>query len=160
MMNDGRRAVPQVDGFVHCCHEHVRWGDLDSFGHVNNVQFLRYLESGRIAYVHALVDGPVEPHGRTVVLADQRCAYLHQITWPGDLDVYTRTVALGRSSFQIEQIICRAGDGVAVAWGRGVVVWFDFDAQRAVPMPDAFRQRVLAYERVRPGDTRQVSAGA
>lgn len=28
----------------------VAWGDMDAFGHVNNVQYYRYIESARIAY--------------------------------------------------------------------------------------------------------------
>ena len=28
----------------------VRWGDMDSFQHVNNVSYFRYFESARIAY--------------------------------------------------------------------------------------------------------------
>ena len=28
----------------------VQWGDMDSFGHVNNVVYLRWFESARIAY--------------------------------------------------------------------------------------------------------------
>ncbi|MGH8155396.1 MAG: acyl-CoA thioesterase [Rhodanobacteraceae bacterium] len=158
-MNDIKQHIPTVDRFVHCYHEHVRWGDLDSFGHVNNVQFFRYLESGRIAYVRAMVDGPVGAQGESPILADQRCSYLRQITWPGDLDVYTRTVALGRSSFHLEQIVRRVGDGEIVALGNGVVVWFDFNAQRAAPIPEALRRRVLAYERVRPEDARARRTG-
>ena len=34
--------------------QHVAWGDMDAFGHVNNVQYYRYIESARIAYLMAL----------------------------------------------------------------------------------------------------------
>ena len=32
----------------------VAWGDMDAFGHVNNVQYYRYMESARISYLNAL----------------------------------------------------------------------------------------------------------
>ena len=32
----------------------VAWGDMDAFGHVNNVQYYRYIESARIAYLMVL----------------------------------------------------------------------------------------------------------
>lgn len=32
----------------------VAWGDMDAFGHVNNVQYYRYIESARIAYLMKL----------------------------------------------------------------------------------------------------------
>ena len=35
--------------FSHVFSCAVRWGDMDAYGHVNHAQFLRYLESARIA---------------------------------------------------------------------------------------------------------------
>ena len=32
----------------------VRWGDMDSFQHVNNVSYFRYFESARIQYFEAI----------------------------------------------------------------------------------------------------------
>ena len=29
----------------------VAWGEMDSFGHVNNVVYFRYIETSRIAYM-------------------------------------------------------------------------------------------------------------
>ena len=39
----------------------VQWGELDSFGHVNNVVFLRWFESARIAYFErcGVLDGMI-----------------------------------------------------------------------------------------------------
>lgn len=37
----------------------VAWGDMDAFGHVNNVQYYRYIESSRILYMEkALLHKP------------------------------------------------------------------------------------------------------
>ncbi|MDT3400232.1 thioesterase family protein [Streptomyces sp. B1866] len=35
----------------------VRWSDMDAFGHVNNVQFLRYLEEARVDFIWRLAPG-------------------------------------------------------------------------------------------------------
>jgi len=32
----------------------IAWGDMDAFGHVNNVIFYRYIESARLAYLDQL----------------------------------------------------------------------------------------------------------
>ncbi len=38
----------------------VAWGDMDAFGHVNNVQYYRYIESSRILYMEkALLHKPI-----------------------------------------------------------------------------------------------------
>jgi len=35
----------------------VRWADMDAYGHVNNVAFLRYLEEARIDFMFRLAPG-------------------------------------------------------------------------------------------------------
>ncbi|HCA88501.1 MAG TPA: thioesterase, partial [Streptomyces sp.] len=35
----------------------LRWSDMDAFGHVNNVVFLRYLEEARIDFMFRLAPG-------------------------------------------------------------------------------------------------------
>ena len=32
----------------------IAWGDMDAFGHVNNVMYYRYMESARIGYFDQL----------------------------------------------------------------------------------------------------------
>ena len=44
----------------------TRWGDCDMFGHVNNVQFVRYYESGRLDYFHR----DIKPSNILVALFD------------------------------------------------------------------------------------------
>ena len=34
--------------------QEVAWGDMDAFGHVNNVLYYRYIESARLAYLMKL----------------------------------------------------------------------------------------------------------
>jgi acyl-CoA thioester hydrolase len=47
----------------------LRWADMDAFGHVNNVVFLRYLEEARIDFMFRLApgEGDVSFPGGTVV---------------------------------------------------------------------------------------------
>ena len=59
-MQDLIRAYPVTIEFP------IAWGDMDAFQHVNNVMYLRYFESARIAYF-----GKIDPRAVifSVVLA-------------------------------------------------------------------------------------------
>jgi len=35
---------------LHTAHIPVRWGDMDSYGHVNNILYMQYLEEARVAW--------------------------------------------------------------------------------------------------------------
>ena len=54
----------------------VAWGDMDAFGHVNNVQYYRYIESARIAYFDAL---QVFTEDVLTVVASSQCKYLKPV---------------------------------------------------------------------------------
>ena len=141
----------QRSDFRHFYEMPVRWGDLDAFGHVNNVQFIRFLESGRVAYVEDVLGMPVGVGtGENIILADLQCAFRSQLEYPGVVEVATRVSRLGSSSFDLTAAIYRRGEAQAAATSKGVLVWFDFDAQRARPIPEHVRRAIIAYEPVAP----------
>lgn len=139
-----------LEDFVHRHREPIRWGDMDAFGHVNNVQFFRYLESARVEYATAVLSEEVKSEGQNIILADIRCAFRRQLQWPGEVEVYTRASRVGRTSFDLEQVVLRADAREVVATSETVLVWFDFAAQKPTPVPDHIRKRLVAYEKVRP----------
>ena len=54
----------------------VRWGDMDSFQHVNNVIYFRYFESARIQYFEAVgLMNIVEQLGIGPILGSTSCCY-------------------------------------------------------------------------------------
>lgn len=135
--------------FVHRFPIAVRWGDMDAYGHVNNVNFLRYFESGRVAYAHDAYDRPVGANGENVILADTQCSFKRQLHYPSDITILSRTSRVGRTSMTMEQLILQ-GEGELVATSRSVMVWFDFQSQRPVPVPDSLKSRLRRYEAALP----------
>lgn len=142
--------TPDPDDYVHRHREAIRWGDMDSFGHVNNVEFFRYLESARVEYAMTVLADEVRASGENIILADLHCAFQRQLRWPGAVDIHTRTVRVGRTSIALHQLMCLADTRDIVASADTVLVWFDFTAQRPAPVPDNIRRRIGSYERTPP----------
>lgn len=138
--------------FVHFTSLPVQWGDMDALGHVNNAIYFRYVESGRIAYFDALVDGfwANTGAGEGPILADIQCSFLGQLRYPAQIEVGTRTSKLGGKSLTIEAGIFPAGAPDPVATSRAVVVWFDYVRQSTAPLRPDLRERIIAFEAVRP----------
>ena len=74
--------------FSHVFSCAVRWGDMDAYGHVNHTQFLRYLESARVALFEELC-GAALP---TLVVAEVRCRYLAELRYPATITVHSAAV--------------------------------------------------------------------
>lgn len=124
----------------------MRWADMDAFGHVNNVQFLRYLESARIAYALSVYTSELQAEGQNIILANISCAFRRQLKWPGEVDILTRTVGLGRTSIRLEQLMYLAGTEAIAAKAESVLVWFDFERQLPAQIPEELRQNVAKFE--------------
>ena len=119
----------------------IRFADLDPANHVNNVAYAQYFESGRVAFWRDAGRHLVVP-GTMGVIAKLVIDYRAQMDFPGEVEVGTRVLSLGRSSTRLGQGLFR--DGVCVATSVSVGVLVDKDTARSTPMPDALRQAVLA----------------
>ncbi|TAM09011.1 MAG: acyl-CoA thioesterase [Nevskiaceae bacterium] len=134
----------------------VRWDDMDSLGHVNNARYMTYAEAARLAYFEPLMGE--EPGSRNLglgmILASISCDFLQQLRYPADIVVGTRVTHVGRSSLTMEQTVFEGERAVANL--RAVMVWFDYAAQKAVPIPD----RARAYIAEREGAVAAADRGA
>jgi acyl-CoA thioester hydrolase len=126
----------------------VRWGDADVLGHINNVQFVRYLESARVAYCEAVLDLPFVV-GMTSgwILADMQCTYLQQVHYPCDLEVLTRISKVGNKSVTIVADIYRQGEDSPVISSKGIMVWFDYAGQQTTAVPDDIKAKISVFEK-------------
>ena len=127
----------------------VRWGDLDSFGHVNNAKYFTYCESARMSYFAAVrmtEHRETESHGPALAAANLN--FRQQVRWPAELEVATRVVEIGRSSFKMEYEIFHRGTDERVADGAGVLVWVDYGTGKSSPLPEGLKEEIRRFERM------------
>ena len=116
--------------------EKLRFSDTDMIGHVNNVAFAALLESGRTAFGHFHLF-PNMPDGYLVVMARVEIDYRRELHWPAVVDIGTRIVAVGNSSYVMGQGVFK-GD-LCVATGRTTLVMIDRTQRRSARLPDSYR---------------------
>lgn len=130
-------------------HLAVRWGDMDTLGHVNNAKFFTYEESSRIAYFQPLAaDDPRMWKDYGLILASIGSDFIAQLRYPAELEIGTRIVRIGRSSMNTLSGLF-LGDTL-VAAVRGVVVWFDYINQKPAAVPPHIREWIRAREVIAP----------
>jgi len=118
----------------------VTWGEMDALGHVNNIRYLAWAETARIALFRKLGMSvlPGDPVGP--ILARIENDYLEPVESPAQVTVGIRAERVGNSSLTLEHAIWHAGDpGRVVARGRAVVVLINYDSQEKVRVPDGIR---------------------
>ncbi len=131
-----RRSLPTLDDFPVHEIERLRFGDLDTQGHVNNVAFAELLESGRIYFFRDTFRPALEAHQGTVV-ARVAIDYLGELHWPGEVTIGTVVTRIGSSSITLKQGLF-SGDRCA-AICESVIVVIDHQKRHSCPMPEAAR---------------------
>lgn len=96
-----------------------RFGDLDSFRHVNNAAMASFLEDARARFNRAsgFVANPPE---FGMVVASMTIDFLCEAGYPAPLTIGTALAEVGRTSFVKRQLVVQ--DGRPVALGRAVMV--------------------------------------
>jgi acyl-CoA thioester hydrolase len=135
--------VSGTDGawpFTHT--DRVRFSDLDAMGHLNNVAFLQFFESARIAFLKDLIPehDPTDPSDFGLIFAECRINYRSPAFFEEDIATSVRPSEIARSSFRIEFEMRSERDGRLLAEGYGVLVGYRYGEGRAAPLPDRARE--------------------
>jgi len=121
----------------------VRYRDLDPMGHVNNAVYLTYLETARIRYLQAVLDGGLQ--AGSIVVANVDIDFRAPIRRNQDaVTVGVRPAEIGTTSVTLEYEI-RAGDRTA-AVAESTFVSYDADAGEPTPVPDDWRAAIGASD--------------
>lgn len=113
----------------------LRFGDTDALGHINNAVYASYSELGRIDFIERL---QLPPGG--FILARLAIDFRRQVLLSDSCHITTEVLALGNTSFTMRQVLY-ANDKLAAEF-EAVVVWFDYELNRPVRVPDEVRERL------------------
>jgi acyl-CoA thioester hydrolase len=128
----------------HVSHVPLRWADMDAFGHVNNVVYLRYLQEARVdmLFVHAPRQG-AEQLARGVVVRRHEIRYRAPLHFrPAPVRVETWVTEVRAASFGLGyEVLDIKPDGTRTVYAvaASVLVPFDLAADRI--------RRILPRER-------------
>ena len=113
----------------------VRWREMDALGHVNNAQYLSYVEETRVQWFNSLQNGWQEENAAPIVAAIH-VDFRKPIVWPEQITVSLFAEKRGSKSATIGHRIHSAEDAsVIYAEGYTVLVWID-RAGQTVALPD------------------------
>jgi acyl-CoA thioester hydrolase len=122
----------------------VRWRDLDAFNHVNNSNYLTYLEEARLQWLQQLPGEWMNAQAAPVMAASE-VNYRRPIEWPAQVRVQLFSQRLGNTSMVIGHRIVDANDGERVYCdGHVVMVWMNPQTGKSVPLPQVVRDSAAA----------------
>ena len=103
-----------LDDFPLRAHDKIRYGDTDRQGHINNANFLTFLETGRVEFLYH-PDFWKHAEGASFVIASVQLDFLKEMKWPGQIDIGTGILLIGNSSIRLHQQLFQGGQCMASA---------------------------------------------
>ena len=126
----------------------VRYADLDTLHHVNNVSILEYVETARIGYFRetGVWDGTLAG-GFGMVIASLQIDYLVSIQFDDTVRVGVRTANIGGKSLRFQFQVESADGETVFARGEAVMVAFNHPEGKSRRVPQDWRETLARFEK-------------
>lgn len=149
-----KNADHPLTDFAVIYHQQVEWGDMDAFGHVNNVIYYEYAQNARIFYNSRLNLFNSKTYS---VLAASSCKYLKSVTYPDVLWIGVRVKTIGTSSLVHEYTYYSTAQDTIVAIGESVLVYLDKQTGQKKHIDEAKKAAIDALDHPSATETNAVS---
>lgn len=135
----------------------VRYSDLDPQGHLNNARYLTYFEQARINYIIHIglwQGGSFLDMG--VIVANAQVNFLSPVFFGQNLRVGVRVTHLGNKSMDMEYSLLDVDNNQELANGSTVLVAYDYQSGKTVPVPEEWRERIMEFEELHKKSTHRI----
>lgn len=123
----------------------IDWSDLDMYKHVNNISFMRYMQSGRVNFWEASgIYKMYENSNMGTMLVSTHCDFKKSLYYPGKAIVKTKLDFIKNSSFGLRHLILDETNEIC-AEGKDVVVCYDFDKDKTFKIPEDLREKLSEF---------------
>ena len=132
----------------------VLWGDMDGFGHVNNIIYLKWCETSRIELFRSIwnykignMEEVLERGGIGPILANFNMDYKYPVKYPDEIKIETYLTHIGNSSMGIGHKLFSQNNDKLVAKANSVVVMLNYISNDKVIISDKDREILSQYLR-------------
>ncbi|RDX36288.1 acyl-CoA thioesterase [Kangiella sp. HD9-110m-PIT-SAG07] len=125
----------------------VAWGEMDAFQHVNNVSYIRYFESARIAYMEAMnMEANIKTSPVGPILGDIYCRYRRPVTYPDTLYIGTKISEINEFGFVMEYQAFSEQQKTVTTLGHCKIVMIDYRSNQKVAVAGEMLDKILTLQ--------------
>ncbi|GAA4116031.1 thioesterase family protein [Aquimarina addita] len=123
----------------------IDWSEMDTYQHVNNVNFMKYMQSARVQFWE--VTGLASLYKSTKkgpMLVSTKCDFKNPLFFPGNVLIKTKVEFIKNSSFGLHHYLYN-DEGILCAEGHDVAVCFNFHKNETFVITDELRNTMKEY---------------
>lgn len=119
-----------------------RFSDTDALGHISNTALPIWFEQARTP-IFKIFHPSLGVEAWPLIIARLEVDLLAQSYWHMPVEIRTGIGKVGNSSFHVVQEAWQ--NGKQVARGVAVLIHFDYDTEKALPIPDEIRAQLSEH---------------
>ncbi|AOY87314.1 thioesterase [Marinobacter salinus] len=119
-----------------------RFSDTDALGHISNTTLPVWFEQGRTP-IFQIFHPSLDVNTWPLIIARLEIDLMAQSYWQMPVTVRTGVGKIGNSSFHVIQEAWQ--NGKQIARGVAVLIHFDYDTEKALPIPDDIRAKLTEH---------------
>lgn len=124
----------------------IDWSELDVFGHVNNLEIMKYVQAARVNYLEKVGLMQLQSEKNIgPILASIHTQFRKPLFYPGQVTVYSRVDYIKTSSFKIHHEIYNDNNELA-AEAQDIIVFYDFNRNHKLSIPADLRKKIELLE--------------
>jgi acyl-CoA thioester hydrolase len=136
-----RIDIPENKKKIHETIIAIRWGDMDSYRHINNTVYFRYMEQARIEWITSL-GFSCTAEKEAMIMVNGFCNFYKQVSYPASLRVSTFVGQIGNSTVDLINTMELIGTGtdqepVLCAAGGATMLWVDLEKNKSMTWPES-----------------------
>lgn len=120
----------------------IRFSDVDVVGHVNNIVYFAFYDTGKAAFMTQLMGRPITWDKVETVVANVDCAFIAPIFYGEEIEVLTTCTALHDKSFRLLQMLRNSATAEVKSICETVMVSFDPKTQKSAPLSEEWREKL------------------
>jgi acyl-CoA thioester hydrolase len=124
----------------------VGFSDTDAQGIVYYGRYNPYFDLARVEYLRSLRLLQSRGEAGSFVMRANDVEYFAPAVFDDEIEVFVRVSRIGRTSVTFEFAAYRLPDDILMVTAHQTLVYVDVAERKACPVPDAFREAVLAFE--------------
>jgi YbgC/YbaW family acyl-CoA thioester hydrolase len=136
----------QKPPFKYSALARVWFSDTDAQGIVYYGRYLPYFDHARVEYHRHLRQTVVARDRREFVMRASHVEYHAPARFDDLLEIFIRVARIGRTSVTYECAANRHDDDLLMVTAQQTLVLVDMEERKAKPVPDRWKQRVIAFE--------------
>lgn len=137
---------PESPKFLHSTPLQVRFSDIDQLEHVTNSVYQQYYDMGRMEYFTHVFGEHMNWKIEGLILVSLSMDFISPIRLNDQIEVRTRTYAIGNKSLSMQQEIYNHTNGSVCSRGISIMVACRNLGAETIAVPERWRDKIARFE--------------